>query len=58
MIPQISSGNSLIGFKMNVVDDCVSKCIFLVLYVNDILLATNNIDMFHKKGDFYQEISK
>ncbi|KAL9265983.1 Retrovirus-related Pol polyprotein from transposon TNT 1-94-like protein, partial [Drosera capensis] len=36
------------GFEMNVVDDCVyhkfsgSKFIFLVLYVDDILLATND----------------
>jgi len=46
------------GFEMNVVDDYVyhkfsgSKCIFLVLYVDDILLATNNIDMLHKTKRF------
>jgi len=38
------------GFEANVVDDCVchkfsgSKYIFLVLYVNDILLASRDID--------------
>jgi len=46
------------GFEMNVVDDCVyhkfngSKYIFLVLYVDDILLATNNIDMLHDTKKF------
>ena len=39
----------LFGFEMNMVDDCIyhnfsgSKHIYLVLYVNDILLATNDI---------------
>ena len=39
------------GFKENIVDQCIymkvsgSKYIFLVLYVDDILLATNDIDM-------------
>jgi len=48
------------GFEMNVVDDCMyqkfsgNKYIFLVLYVDDILLATNNIDMLL----FYLEILK
>ena len=41
------------GFEMNVVDDCVyhnfsrSKHIFLILYVDDILFATNDIDMLY-----------
>ena len=46
------------GFEMNDVDDCVyhefsgSKHIFLVLYVDDILLATNDIGMLHKTKRF------
>ena len=42
------------GFEMNMVDDCIyhkfsgSKHIYLVLYVDDILLATNNIGMLHQ----------
>ncbi|KAK6148043.1 hypothetical protein DH2020_018955 [Rehmannia glutinosa] len=41
------------GFETNAVDDCVyhkfsgSKCIFLVLYVDDILLATNDSGLLH-----------
>ena len=59
MVPQISSSNSLsFGFEMNLVDDCVyhkfsgSKYIFLVLYVDDILLVTNDIGMFHETKRF------
>jgi len=46
------------GFEMNLVDDCVyhkfsgSKYIFLVLYVDDILLVTNDIGMFHETKRF------
>ena len=42
------------GFEMNMVDDCIyhkfsgSKHIYLVLYVDDILLATNDIGMLHE----------
>ncbi len=38
------------GFKENIVDHCIylkisgSKIIFLVLYVDDILLASNDLD--------------
>ena len=40
------------------VDDCIyhkfsgSKHIYLVLYVDDILLATNDIDMLHETKRF------
>ena len=46
------------GFEMNAVDDCVyhkfsgSKRIFLVLYVDDIFLATNDISILHKTKRF------
>ena len=46
------------GFEMNMVDDCIyhkfsgSKHIYLVLYVDDILLATNDIGMFHETKRF------
>ena len=39
------------GFKENIIDQCIymkvsgSKYIFLVLYVDDILLTTNDIDL-------------
>ncbi|XP_020591553.1 putative disease resistance protein RGA3 [Phalaenopsis equestris] len=46
------------GFEMNAIDDCVyhkfsgRKHIFLILYVDDILLATNDISMLHETKRF------
>jgi len=46
------------GFEMNLVDDCVyhkfkgSKFIFLILYVDDILLATNDIGILLETKKF------
>ena len=48
----------LFGFEINMVDECVyhtftgSKHIFLVLYVDDILLATNDIGLLYKTKIF------
>ena len=46
------------GFEVNTVEDCVylkfsgSKFIFLVLYVDDILLACNDIGLLHETKKF------
>ncbi|GAA0170757.1 transmembrane signal receptor [Lithospermum erythrorhizon] len=46
------------GFKENTVDQCIylkvsgSKFIFLVLYVDDILLATNDLGLLHNTKSF------
>ena len=48
----------LFGFEKNMVDECVyhkfsgTKHIFLVLYVDDILLAANDIGLLHKTKRF------
>ena len=42
------------GFKENIVDWCIylevsgSKFIFLILYVDDILLASSDLDLLHE----------
>lgn len=47
-----------LGFKENIVDQCIylkvsgSKVIFLVLYVDDILLATNDLGLLHDTKEF------
>jgi len=46
-------------FKKNIVDQCIylkfsgSKFIFLVLYVDDILLATSDADLLHETKDYF-----
>ena len=46
------------GFKENTVDRCIylkvsgSKVIFQIMYVDDILLATNDIGLLHETKKF------
>ena len=46
------------GFKVNLVEDCVyhkfngSKFIFLILYVDDIVLASSDIGLLHETKKF------
>jgi len=46
------------GFKENTVDRCInlkvsgSMVIFLILYVDDILLATNDLGLLHETKKF------
>jgi len=46
------------GFNENTVDWCIylkvseSKVIFLILYIDDILLATNNLGLLHETKKF------
>jgi len=46
------------GFKKNIVDRCIylkvsmSKVIFLILYVDDILLETDDLGLFHETKKF------
>jgi len=46
------------GFKKNTIDQCIylkvseSKVIFLILYVNDTLLATNDLGLLHETKKF------
>jgi Reverse transcriptase (RNA-dependent DNA polymerase) len=48
------------GFEPNLVDECIyhkfreSKFIFLVLYVDDILLASNDKNMMRETKNFFQ----
>ena len=45
-------------FKKNIVNQCIylkvsrSKVIFLILYIDDILLATNDLDLLHETKKF------
>ena len=56
MVSQVSSSNHL--FEVNLVEDCVyhnfsgSKVIFLILYIDDILIATNDLALQHDTKKF------
>ena len=46
------------GFKENIVDQCIylkingSKFIYLILFVDDILLSTNDLGLLHQTKEF------
>ena len=48
----------LFGFKKNIIDQCIyikaggSKIIFFILYVDDILLTTNDLGLLHETKEF------
>ena len=48
----------MVWFKKNIVDRCIylkvngSEVIFLILYVDDILLATNDLRLLHETKQF------
>ena len=58
MVLQVSSSSCLICFEANAVEDCVyhkfsgSKHIFLILYADDILFATNDKEILHETKRF------
>lgn len=58
MVQKICLNDFLFWFKENIVDQCVyhkiskSKFILLVLYVNDILLTNNDLNLLHETKRF------
>jgi Reverse transcriptase (RNA-dependent DNA polymerase) len=50
------------GFEPNLMDECIyhkfsgSKFIFLILYIDDILLASNDKNMMHETKKFFSSI--
>ena len=55
---ELSAGSVSFGFKENIVDRCIylkvsgSKFIFLILYVDDILLATKDLGLLSETKKF------